>query len=342
MNVAAGPQCPSVSTPSPTAKWQDRVDPELATVLPYIPDMDLSDVSKARESLASLVQQAPREIPGVESLEVADHLVPSLNDAPPVPVRVYRRKDLASSVPGILWIHGGGFVLGSVDLEHASTADLALNLGVVVVSVEYRLAPEHPFPAGLDDCYAALVWTAEQSVELGIDPGRLAVGGMSAGGGLSAAVALRSRDQAGPALCFQLLGIPDLDDRLDTPSMVEFEDTPMWNRRLAVQSWAYYLGEDPGTYPGEARPQVSPYAAPAREPNLAGLPPAYLSTGELDPLRDEGIDYATRMIRAGVPVELHHFPGAFHGSALATGARVSQRMHEDVMEALKRGLRLQS
>ena len=273
---------------------------------------------------------------------MVEHLAPSVNDEPPVPVRVYRRRDLPHSAPGIVWIHGGGFVLGSVELEHLSTAQLALDLDVVVVSVEYRLAPEHPFPAGLDDCFAALVWTAEEAVDLGIDPGRLAVGGMSAGGALSAAVALRSRDQSGPELCFQLLGIPVLDDRLDTPSMLEFEDTPLWNRRLAIQSWAHYLGEPLADGPAPAREHVSPYAAPAREPNLAGLPPAYVSTGELDPLRDEGIAYATRMIQAGVPVELHNFPGAFHGSGLVTGATVSKRMNEDVRAALKRGLRLQS
>jgi len=331
-----------VSPTRPSASWQSRLDPELATVLPFMPSMDLSDVDRARQSLQQLVEQSPRELAGADQLDVAEHLAPSVNDEPPVPVRVYRRRDLPHSAPGILWIHGGGFVLGSVELEHLSTAQLALDLDVVVVSVEYRLAPEHPFPAGLDDCFAALVWTAEEAVDLGIDPGRLAVGGMSAGGALSAAVALRSRDQSGPELCFQLLGIPVLDDRLDTPSMLEFEDTPLWNRRLAIQSWAHYLGEPLADGPAPAREHVSPYAAPAREPNLAGLPPAYVSTGELDPLRDEGIAYATRMIQAGVPVELHNFPGAFHGSGLVTGATVSKRMNEDVRAALKRGLRLQS
>ena len=331
-----------MSTTRPSSSWQSRLDPELASVLPYMPSMDLSDVRKARESLQQLVGQSPRDLAGAERLDVADHLVPSLDDGPPVPVRVYRRRDLPRSAPGIVWFHGGGFVLGSVELEHLSTAQLALDLDVVVVSVEYRLAPEHPFPAGIDDCFAALVWTAEEAVDLGIDTGRLAVGGMSAGGALSAAVALRSRDQAGPGLCFQLLGIPVLDDRLDTPSMLEFEDTPLWNRHLAIQSWAHYLGEPLTEGPAPVRDHVSPYAAPAREPNLAGLPPAYVSTGELDPLRDEGIAYAARMVQAGVSVELHNFPGAFHGSSLVTGATVSKRMNEDVRAALRRGLHLDS
>lgn len=304
----------------------------MAAILPFLPDTDLSDVGLARAQLQEIVDQVPIDVPGIEELEITDHVIPDVGNAPPVTVRVYRRRDSAASAPGIVWIHGGGFVLGSVELEHLGTAQFALELGVVVVSVEYRLAPEHPFPAGLDDCYSALVWTAEHALRLGIDPERLAVGGMSAGGGLSAAVALRSRDQAGPELCFQLLGIPELDDRLATPSMAEFEDTPMWNRRLAEQSWRHYLGQ------GEK--EISPYAAPAREDNLAGLPPAYVCTAELDPLRDEGIDYALRLVQAGVPVELHHFPGTFHGFGLVTGAQVSRRMTEEVLSALRRGLHI--
>jgi len=197
---------------------------------------------------------------------------------------------------------------------------------------DYRLAPENPFPAGLEDCYAALGWTALHTDELGIDPNRLAIAGQSAGGGLAAACALLARDRNGPKLCFQLLEIPELDDRLETPSMQQFTDTPLWNRPNAVWSWRHYLGAE---HTGE----VSPYAAPSRASDLSNLPPAYVSTMEFDPLRDEGILYALRMMQAGVPVELHSYPGTFHGSAMFPDAEPSRRNSSEVLGALERGLR---
>jgi acetyl esterase/lipase len=165
---------------------------------------------------------------------------------------------------------------------------------------------------------------------LGIDTARVAVGGQSAGGGLSAAVALMARDRGGPPICFQFLGIPELDHRLDTPSMRAFVDTPMWNRPSAVMSWRNYLGENPG--------EVSPYASPAVATDLSGLPPAYVTAMEFDPLRDEDVVYALRMLQAGVSVELHTFPGTFHGSAVMPSAAVSRRAMTELIVALRRGL----
>jgi acetyl esterase/lipase len=196
------------------------------------------------------------------------------------------------------------------------------------------LAPEHPFPAGLEDCYAALVWLHDQADALGVDPARVAINGGSAGGGLAAGLALLARDRGGPAICFQYLGIPELDDTLDTPSMQQFHDTPMWSRPQAVQSWQWYLGDAYGT------DDVSPYAAPARATDVAGLPPAYVSTMEFDPLRDEGINYALKLLAAGVSVELHSFPGTFHGSAMVTGAAVTQRDGAERFVVLRRALGL--
>ncbi len=161
---------------------------------------------------------------------------------------------------------------------------------------------------------------------------RLAVRGASAGGGLAAAVALLARDRSGPALCFQSLAIPELDDRLETPSMVDFVDTPMWNRSRAEQSWQQYLGRPPGGS------DVSAYAAPARAVDLSRLPAAYISVCEFDPLRDEGIVYAQRLVQAGVHAELHLYPGTFHGSTQFAEADVSQRMQADDIGALRRGL----
>ncbi len=229
-------------------------------------------------------------------------------------------------------IHGGGFVIGSVDAEHAGAALTAVGTGAVVVSVDYRLAPEHPFPAGLHDCYAALSYLHAEADALGVDPGRVALSGVSAGGGLAAATALLARDHGGPPVCFQMLQIPELDDRLQTGSMQTFVDSPMWNRPLAVQSWQAYLGPLYGTA------DVPGYAAPARADDLSGLPPAYVSTAENDPLRDEGITYAQRLLQAGVSVELHQFPGTFHGSALVTSAAVSKRAQRESALVLRQAL----
>jgi acetyl esterase len=267
-------------------------------------------------------------------LAIDDRLIPGPEGAPEVTVRVYRPTAATAPVPAILYIHGGGFFVGSIDTEHMGSTALARELGVAVVSVDYRLAPEHPFPAGIEDCYAALVWVHDHAAELGIDTARIALNGGSAGGGLAAGLALLARDRGGPNLCFQYLGIPELDDRLDTPSMRRFHDTPMWARPAAEKSWEWYLGDAHDT------DDVSPYAAPARAVDVAGLPPAYISTMEYDPLRDEGIFYALKLLEAGVSVELHSFPGTFHGSAIVSTAAVTRREGIERMAVWRRALGL--
>jgi acetyl esterase/lipase len=310
-------------------------DPELAPWVPMLADLPFADYAVAREGEKSLTANLPVYEP-VKPVEVRDALVPGPEGAPQVPVRIYTPAEAAApeGLPGLVYIHGGGFVLGDLDFCHSDLLRIADQVGAVVVSVDYRLAPEHAFPAGLEDCYAALEWTAAHAAELGIDPARLGVGGDSAGGGLAAAVALLARDRQGPALRFQYLGIPELDDRLETPSMQAFTDTPLWNRPNAETSWDYYLGA-PGLRGGA---DVSPYAAPARAEDLAGLPPAFVNVCEFDPLRDEGIAYAQRLVQAGVPTELHLYPGTFHGSAMIGAAAVTQKMVADVLDALRRGL----
>jgi acetyl esterase len=308
------------------------IDPELAAVLDALPLLDLSDPVAARATFDAMIAGMQREIPGIETLVIEDRQVPGWQGDPDVTVRVYRPLAPTGPVPGILYIHGGGFVIGSVQGEHAGAALVALETGAVVVSVEYRLAPEHPFPAPLHDCYSALVFLASEAEALGVDPDRVALYGASAGGGLAAGTALFARDQGGPALCFQMLLIPELDDRLATPSMQAFTETPMWNRPLGEQSWRAYLGEWPATA------KISPYAAPARAEDLSRLPPAYISTGEMDPLRDEGIHYALGLLQAGVSVELHQFPGTFHGSSLVSTAAVSVRARTEATVVLRRAL----
>jgi acetyl esterase len=305
-------------------------DPELAPWISMLPSFDFTDIATLRNADESMMEHLPRYDPPVP-LTIRDMVVPG---EPDVPVRVYAPANQEGPLPGLLYIHGGGFILGNITMFDGDAKRIAAEVGAVVVSVEYRLAPENPFPAGLDDCYAALVWTAKSAVELGIDPARLAVGGDSAGGGLSAAVALLARDRGGPELCFQYLGIPELDDRLDTPSMQAYHDTPLWHRPAAEFSWDSYLG-GPGIRGTEG---VSPYAAPARMADLSGLPPTFINVCQFDPLRDEGIAYAQRLAQANVPTELVLYPGTFHGSGMIAQAAVTTRIINDQLAALRRVL----
>jgi acetyl esterase len=293
--------------------------PDLADAARSHASADLSDLAAAR----ALEQKLTPPGSDQHGIVVIDLMIPNVIDehGPPVPVRVYR-PDAPRFPAAVLNIHGGGFVLGGLHTDDVTCRRLCADLGVVLVSVDYRLAPEHPFPAGLDDCLAALEWMARNAVELGVDARRIAVRGLSAGGGLAAAVALWCRDRGGPALCFQFLGVPALDDRLATRSMQSLDGTPGWNRSKAEWSWAAYLG-------GAGSPP-SAFAAPARATSLANLPPAYVSAMEFDVLRDEAVDYALRMLDAGVAVELHLFSGTFHGSFVHDSAVSRREIAEEV------------
>jgi acetyl esterase len=263
-------------------------------------------------------------------VQIEDRRIPRSTGHPEVPIRIYRPEE-RSTLGAVYSVHGGGFIAGDLETEHALNVTLARELGAVVVAVDYRLAPETPFPGPLEDVYTGLLWTAEHAGELGIDPQRIAIQGASAGGGLCAALALLARDRKGPHIAFQFLAVPELDDRLTTPSMTTFTDTPLWDRPKAVASWDFYLGA------GRAgSDDVSVYAA--RATDLAGLPPAYVSVMHFDPLRDEGIAYALALLAAGVTVELHLFPGTFHGSALIQHAAISRREQIEMVAVLRQAL----
>lgn len=296
------------------------MDPELEAFAHLFPPADLSDPPTARKNLAALAASMPAVDTG--DMKIEDRSVPA---DPLVPVRVYRPHGAQGA---IVWLHGGGWVMGDLDTEHAAATWIADGSGVAVVSVGYRRAPEHRFPAAMDDAYAALAWTAGHAAEFGIAPDRIAVGGHSAGAGLAAAVALRARDQQGPPIRFQLLNQPALDDRQETWSQRNFTDLPWMNRDKITTTWRHYLGAATAT----------PYAAPARAADLSGLPPAYIATAEFDPLRDEAIAYAQRLLQAGVQVELHQWAGTFHGSQAILSADVSQRQIAEVTAALRRAL----
>lgn len=296
------------------------MDPELEAFIPLFPPADLTDPVIERANLAKLAASVPA--PDTSQLEIEDRTVPA---DPEVAVRIYRPHQAQGA---IVWLHGGGFVMGDLDTEHPWAARLAERSGAVVISVNYRLAPENRFPAALDDAYAALTWAAEHAAELGVDPERIAVGGHSAGAGLAAGLALRARDQQGPSIHFQLLNQPGLDDRQETWSARNFTDTPWLTRDKVTAAWRHYLGTAP----------ASPYDAPARAADLSGLPPAYIATAQFCPNRDEDIDYALRLLQAGVSVELHQWPGTFHGSQAILTAAVSQRQNAELGAALRRAL----
>ncbi len=222
-------------------------------------------------------------------------------------VLIVHRRIAGAGAPGVLALHGGGFVLGSRYGDSENLVMIAREFGAVCVSVEYRLAPEHPHPAAAEDCYATLEWMAEHAAELGIDPARIIVRGGSAGGGLAAAVALMARDRRGPRLAGQMLICPMIDDRDDTVSMRQYDGLGIWDRSFNRTGWAALLGERAGGA------DVSPYAAPARATDLSALPPAFIEVGAAEVFRDEDTAYASVLWAAGVSCELHVWGGAFHG-----------------------------
>jgi acetyl esterase/lipase len=293
------------------------------------------NIASVREQANQILRAMLSSLPPNPHVTSEDRMVPGPAGAPPIKLRIYRPTEAASAArPGLYWIHGGGMILGSIDQDDVACQTYAERLGCVVVSVEYRLAPEHPHPAPVEDCYAGLCWTAANGAALGLSPGRLAIAGASAGGGLAAGTALLARDRGGPALAYQCLIYPMLDDRNTTPSSREFTAIPSWSREANLTGWTALLGDAVGGA------EVSHYAAPSRAADLRGLPPTLIQVGELEVFRDEDIDYAQRLLQAGVATELHVYPGAYHGwDGFAPTAAVTQRAREDRLGALQRALR---
>ena len=299
----------------------DRLDPELTPVLSVLPE-EMSHITRdnivaLRETLGAQIQEAvPTQV------KIEQHVVATPDCD--VPVFVYRRES-AKPQAALIWIHGGGYILGSAEDDRARL--IADSLECTVVSVDYRLAPEHPFPAGPEDCHAALLWTVENATRLNVDPTRVAIGGASAGGGMAAGVALMNRDRSGPELALQLLLYPMIDNLHQTESG-KITNHPVWNLRTSFNAWEMYFDGVPGE-------KASPYGAATRAQDLAGLPPAYICVGAEDLFRDENIEYARRLMAAGVATELTVYPGMFHGSdSLAPQALVSQRLERGFLQAL--------
>lgn len=304
-----------------------QFDEEIAPLAGRFPAPDLRDPAAARAPRPAAAVSVPAGV------TVEDHQVPVDGRATPLLVRAYRPAASAAHVGCIVQLHAGGFVVGSIEQEHQRNLDRCATLGAVVVAVEYRLAPEHRYPAALEDCCAALAWTTDNAAPLGVDARRVVLHGRSAGAGLAAATALHTRDHGGPPVRLLFLSAPQLDDRMTSASMRQFVDTPLWTRRAAKLSWQHYLGP---TLVGSA--EVPAYAAPARATNLAGLPPTYLGAMEFDPLRDEAIAFGAALFAAGVPTELHVFPGTFHCSSSLIDAAISRRERDEEIAVLRRHL----
>lgn len=303
-----------------------RMDPAFAALVKR-PREVLSDANAVRQTLAA-VRQGMISLSSNRDLEIEDHQVPGSSDhETQLLVRIYRPRKATSALPALLYLHGGGFFCGDHTTDDTRCAHYAVEAHCVVLSVAYSLAPEKPFPAALKDCYRALEFLWDRSDQLNIDRDRIAIGGSSAGANLAAAIALLTRDRSGPNLCFQLLLVPALDDRLQTASAVEFTDVPDFARPEAEVMWRWYLGE--------RTTDVSPYAAPTRAKDLSRLPDAYVLCAGLDPLRDEGLEYAHRLTEAGVAVELHLVPSIPHGFASIPSAAISKRLLSEQVEILR-------
>jgi acetyl esterase/lipase len=284
-------------------------DPECGAVLaafPPFPPLTVEAIPFLR-SAEFIPRPTNEELARGGAFTVEERTVPGPAGDPDVLLIICLPTSAGGSVPALYYTHGGGMISGSSRDSLGDLLDLAEPLGAAVVSVEYRLAPETPHPGPVEDCYAGLVWTAEHVAELGIDPDRIVLVGGSAGGGLAAALALLARDRGGPALAGQLLMCPMLDDRNDSPSVHQMAGLPMWNRQANEVGWTALLGDARGG------PDVSPYAAPARAADLAGLPPTFIDVGSADSFRDEDVTYAGRIWLAGGSAELHVWPGGFHG-----------------------------
>jgi acetyl esterase/lipase len=312
---------------------RDLIDPDVREPLDLLQQAipggfnTIPDIVERRAVVAQLLSAL--EVPPNPNVATEDRTVPGPEGAPDIRVRIYRPVDATRTLPGIYFIHGGGMILGNIEEEDPVASAICEHVDAVVVSVEYRLAPENPHPAPVEDCYAGLLWMAAHATELGFDPDRLAVYGGSAGGGLTIATVLLARDRGGPPIRFQMPIYPMIDDRNETPSSHEITDIGLWDRDGNIEAWKWYLGDG----------KPDQYAAPTRCEDLSGLPPTFIDVGTVDLFRDEDIAFAQRLMQAGVPTELHVNPGAYHAAEVfAPQSPLAERIWTRRYEALRRGL----
>lgn len=293
----------------------------MATYLDPEIDPDLVPIGTITADLLPMVRDGNLR-PTPELSGDVEQSVHVIDDTTGVAVTVHRPAGLDGPAPALYWIHGGGYIMGSVDMDAFMFDRRCPELGIVGVSIDYRLAPETPFPGPLEDTYAGLAWVFANADDLGIDPTRIGIGGVSAGGGLCSALALLVRDRDEFEVRFQLLDCPMLDDTQTTASS-QLDDLIVWTRGSNEFGWRSYLGDLYGS------DDVPAYAAAGRATDLSSLPPAYVSVGTADGFCDEDIAYANRLMQAGVPTELHVYPGAPHGVAFWADTEIARTYNGD-------------
>ncbi len=297
------------------------VDPDLRAALAVLPDLSVLSLETLNDVRAILAATRPsEEIPGVQVTQIS---IPGAGDQPDIAALLYRPEGTALR-PAILNIHGGGMVAGTAERDDASMRALAVALDAVILSIDYRLAPEAPYPAAMEDSMTSLEWLHQQASNLGIDVRRIALRGTSAGGGIATGLALLVRDRGGPEIAFLSLVYPMLDDRTEKHPVAGKYVWPIAANRFG---WSSYLN---GIVP------VPIYAAPGRADHLAAMPPTFIAVGSIDLFIDENLRFAQALIAAGVPTELHVYPGAYHGFTLISGAGVARRFEQDSLAAFQR------
>jgi acetyl esterase/lipase len=308
------------------------LDPEVAEALAPMAGTatslpEVGDVEGRRAFWEPVIGAAGAAQPMPDDVTTTDHHT-TTSDGVQLTLRWYAREGAAPG-PAVLFFHGGGYIFGHIDLFDGPVARYVSASGVPMLSVEYRRAPEHPHPIPIEDAYVALVWLVEHASDLGVDPERIGVMGDSAGGGLAAALTILARQRGGPKIARQILVMPMLDDRTTTPDP-HLAPFALWTYDDSVTGWRALLGEAVGG------PDVPPTAAPARIEDASGLPPAYIEVGQLDVFRDEDTAYATKLSRAGVPVEFHLHPGVPHEfDSIAFGSDVARRAVADRVRVLR-------
>jgi acetyl esterase/lipase len=298
-------------------------------------------IEERRELIAKYLSQFPL----TQSVNRTDMKIASKHGGPDIPIRLYRPLDPTTTRHidcAVILIHGGGMVMGDLNSDDANAAFLSLKLDCLVIAIQYRLAPEDPFPAALDDCSDVSAWVRANTLELKISPDKIVLYGGSAGGGLAIALALRMKEEAIKQFALICAPYPMIDDRNQTPATYEITDLGVWDRKANIQSWGWYLGQQPFSEANPEFSQVSIYAAPARAENLTGLAPIYTDVGDVDLFRDDVIDFAKRLQAAGNQVEFYLIPGMFHaGELFNPDARISktvwQRRFDAIIGAFNRG-----
>jgi acetyl esterase/lipase len=302
-----------------------RIDPELA-IMEKLTLPDYADVNAVRSWLRTLMSGQPCSNPAAEGIEVENRKIEGVEGEPPVPVRIYRPRPPATGI--LVYLHGGSMIMGDLEMEDAVCLRYTREAGCITIGVDYRLAPEHRFPAAINDAFATLRWAAANAHDLGAGDTGVAVGGHSSGGMLAAGVSIMSRDRRGPAPSLQMLIYAPLDDRLTAASVYQELPFDVPSRAVVGYMWRHYLGGS-----GVA---TSAYAAPARVSDLSGLAPAYIEAPAIDRIRDDSISYATRLLQAGITTELHVLPGAVHGFDTVPGARLTAEAYAMRAFALRR------